>query len=619
MIQWRLHTLRTVSFPPPRSGPSPASQWRTYRTLRGPWSNSTSITLPPDGPQLGPDQLTPLVAFSRKLRQLLKDRRIEDASSHLYKTLTQEKLDNPTRFHVFSSAIGLFLQFRFMRDAYHAFNRMQDEGYIPSVNARAPMMVLEHLKYEERKTALVNGARKAFELEGADEATLRWLLRVIVRNIPCTSEDVAAIVSVFLETRPDGYTLSAPTWALLASLHVRLKDLGGAWRSFAHIKDADPQYLSSNDIDRSSLMKLAHGKPSLLPAILSAIPRLNKLGAEQDRLLLNMVIETFRKEYQYGRAFETYQILKRGDAHNYVFPDASTYQSLFNILRVADRRRGIHTRKAKRLVGAPEPRRLFCEMMFEHFKKTQGKSGTASHVVTSAVLTTALRTFMEKDDYPAAYVALEAFRMCGMDVTIYTYRAVILQLLRRMDEELPGMWRREERDRGWTYRFMLRPPLLPISTADIRVAEGVLQLSAQRDTHLPPFKLPPENWVERIMRLCANASQDGTIRGRTRRLYWLNGGLHIPSTLAVMGVVRPATDTWDLTPLLRLIRRAVWATPRGTADQEYIEQQIGEARQQMIYSISDFVSEDEVVETAGQESQEKQERKTKTTGRKHSP
>ncbi|KAI0693504.1 hypothetical protein BC835DRAFT_1415909 [Cytidiella melzeri] len=515
-------------------------------------------------------QDSPLLALRRTLEKNLRKGNYQEAAEAFRKHMASTRLRNQSRFETFERVADLFLKYGETNSAKIVHTRMKNEGFIPSLRLRACMTVL--LK-GSGKSAL-KAAPKAMALEGFEESTLRYLLAVVFVNIPCSSELIEGFVGAFTQTRPADYVLSKSTCSLLAHLHTRLgsPELANKWC---------PKPVGRLSQDRRRLLAMAESDPGLKSIIQAAILRLDMDGKEHDRTLYNSLMQYLLQKRQYTRAFQIYRLMLNGERA--ISPNAPTFMLLFDAWLTISEPRSFRSRKQKPPLDAPTPREIFRAMMYKH--RSSSPCGAHSSITVNT-LTAALRAFMRQDDYAGAFVVLRTFRLCNHQAPVNAYHAVIEGLICRIRKEMQFQTPSDVRKQVlWCHRFVQRGDISILPSDSHILVEGILNLGLSAILDFDPLPLPDAPQLHSFLRHSSSGASRKSTSARKNAFLELTRTPHrVPGPLVVIGILKAWDDQWDITPLERILRRAILAThvklfvPPAKA----VSREIAEAKVEMV-------------------------------------
>ena len=366
-----------------------------------------------------------------------KDRHSETAIvDYIRHKLSKPDLHTSSRPAAFDSIILCLLQNRRFGAACRIYDEMCAEGILPSPKTRVKLLGISAVCSADNDDDLLQSLKPVFSHEAYDESSLRELLDLLSFHV--SPDLIDRVFNCYIESRGDGYTPSSKLTGAMVDIQIR----GGLVSSAkalldAHannlVKERDHQHNTEAPYPYIAMLKALRSFQDPDPeAIQNILLRMQQDTVVPDTGLLNALITTEVSMTNYHKAFNLYNVLKTSPEELNISPDAFTFASLFKALERVDTK----SRKWRRLAHRMTPRRLYREMLTYHLIETRGKTGLRSSVVTPSVLAVALRTFMVRRDYPAAFVVLRSHVTHRQQPTLNTYRAVIRNLALHIRRDL---------------------------------------------------------------------------------------------------------------------------------------------------------------------------------------
>lgn len=484
------------------------------------------------------------------------------AIKYFQREATTALIDNPTRFLAYERSISLFLRHRYPLAAAMVFGRMTREGFIPSVSIRTQMAIIVMVERSSDEKVLREAMQGLFCQKSFDECCLRDIFHLLINCLNGSPDFIDKVADTFIATRESGFTLSEETINLLVTFHSRSGSSGTAqhWisRFTENASEKDKQEMS---YPYTTLLRdLVKSAPKEYTIYQWIVENVEAAGVVPDLPFYNALIATEVAHRRYNRAFAVYGLLWEHRTPN-ITPDAYTYASLFRALRMIHRQRNLRTRKHPRPRDARSPRQLYHEMLDCHFMRTDFQLSKPSPVISADVLHSALRTFMLTNDFPAAFLVLRTLRGCKIVPTLQTYRLIVGSLALIVKKELPLISRAHVPEDHWSYRF-LGLASYPDQTIDVdlHLLEMILRIGTEPKLSLRYIPLPDESG-RTIDRQNTSGDQFGgknvSASSAQAKKY------RKPSAITLVGLEEMDPDTpYDMTPLERILRRAVLATRR---------------------------------------------------------
>ncbi|KAI0333434.1 hypothetical protein GY45DRAFT_1368427 [Cubamyces sp. BRFM 1775] len=400
------------------------------------------------------------------LARKLADDNPSAAAAVVHRALDNAGLDNPSRFRLYEHSIASFLRYGDVMKAAMLYSRMTREGYIPSVSLRVQMHVVKLAELSATEGELLEIASDACGNPTFDEAALRDLVRTLVEGLKASPQLVQQIVDRFLHKREPGYKLSNDTVAYLLRVLGKAGDQEPAKQWSEYISGSPSSTTESPSPDpilhpyTTLLRDLAASKPSF-SVYKWTLERMQRDNVQPDLPFFNALLSHEVAQRNYAVVFALYRLLmeKRTTA---AMPQAQTFAPVFRAIhRLSCSHRYRRTHRIRAPDDMPSPRSVYKDMLTCHLEATRGRPSKPSPVLDATVLHRALRTFIARHDYAAAYTVVRAFRLFPGVVgapTMATYRIVFGGLLGRIRVQFPGLAARMsagiEPGSVWTYRFL---------------------------------------------------------------------------------------------------------------------------------------------------------------------
>lgn len=501
--------------------------------------------------------------ITEPLKRMLDDDRHGAALNFFQDAMKNTSLDSSSRFKAFVQGITIFMLRGHVAEAFSVYTRLEAEGYIPPKRIQGTMSVLRTIHRSDAATAdlLVQAATKAFSIDEFNEEDFRFMLRIISSSTRLPAAVYDDLVDAFLASRSETeYKLSDKTKVYLSYIRTR-SGFGGRIHRYRSTPE-DEAALAGDEkrlAEFASLVKMGAKDPDLSPLIHFMLHRMQRTGVSPDRIFYNRILSVLANRRRYADLFNLYSTMMRGDTD--MLPDAYTFGTLLPILKTFAAPRTMRTRKVKKPEGAPSPRQLYRDMTFCHNALSAGHDDVEPIVATGSVLNKFLDLFVSTGDYAAAYVVLRSYQVFSLPVTITTYQTVLEGLVKRMEHEFLSQ-SLQELSKFWSHRFTGSIK----GDADALERMGaILDSGAQHGHALDPLpaKTPDDQQPLPDEELVKEIETDGDVLGLTYRKIARDRpgrpAYTVPAPLAVTGLLPTNKDQYDLTPLLRIIRRAILA------------------------------------------------------------
>ncbi|KAI8984878.1 hypothetical protein BD414DRAFT_522972 [Trametes punicea] len=527
-------------------------------------------------------------AYAGRLRSVLKklaDDNPAAAAAFVHQNLDGRALDNPSRFRLYERSISSFLRYGDVMKAAILYSRMTREGYIPSIALRVQMHMVKLAELSVTEEQLLDIACDAFGNPSFDEQALRDILHTLVEGLGASPELVRRIVNEFVKTRESGFTLSNDTVIYLLKVHQKAGDEDGAryWSAYPSASRQDSADPHSHPYT-TLLRDLAASKPSF-SVYKWTLERMQADNVQADLPFYNALLahEVGRRNYEVVFAIYRLLIEKRSTT---VLPQAQTFAPVFRAIhRLSCSHRYRRANGIRVPPNMPSPRAVYKDMLTCHLEATRWRPNRSSPVLDTTVLHRALRTFLARHDYAAAYTVVRAFRYFPAAVgqpTIATYRIVYGGILGRIKVEFPQMAVRLasglDLESVWASRF-----LGARLTLDLSMIYRVLRVGTDPRLGLD-FVSAPE-WNPRQSGgptlLEGDDMRDLDLRLEAQDFH--SHGMPSPLEFADLQPV-PDNQTYSLVPLERALKRAIAASfpPEHEPLARQMSAAIAEAKRAMV-------------------------------------
>ncbi|KAI0655275.1 hypothetical protein C8Q70DRAFT_1057640 [Cubamyces menziesii] len=524
------------------------------------------------------------------------------AAAIVHRALDRAGLSNPSRFRLFEHSVASFLRYGDVMKAAMLYSRMTREGYIPSVSLRVQMHVVKLAQLPATEDELLEIAGDACRNRTFDEAALRDLLRTLVEGLKASPRLVQQVVNRFLETREQGYKLSNDTVAYLMQVYGKAGDKETAKQWSEYTSGSPTPTTESSALDpvlhpyTTLLRDLAASKPSF-SVYKWTLERMQQDNVQPDLPFFNALLSHEVAQRNYDVVFALYRLLmeKRTAA---AMPQAQTFAPVFRAIhRLSCSHRYRRTHGIRVPADMPSARSVYKDMLTCHIEATRGRPSKPSPVLDATVLHRALRTFVARHDYAAAYTAVRAFRLFPHAVgapTMATYRIVFGSLLGRIRVQFPRMAARLaagiEPDTLWTYRFLgvgdLGARDLAQLAMDVSMVHRVLHVGT--DARLscdfivaPAYARPQAAGHLGLLDDFSESESERLERLSAPREFHAHG---MPSPLEFSDLKPvPEGQAYAVVPLERVLRRAIAAScPSDGPLARQVSEEIVKAKNEMV-------------------------------------
>ncbi|THH10068.1 hypothetical protein EW146_g8483 [Bondarzewia mesenterica] len=510
--------------------------------------------------------------FELSLRRFLSNCRSEDALEYFHLQLSNAACEDRTcRFAVFELAISMFLQYSHYQHALDLYDMMFQHDLWPSALLRAKVKTVKHAQVKGSTQSYMAMLVPLLALKSFEEQHLRRYIDFLTLPLGVDFKTICAVVEAFVHAQKPGYELRTATLNKLICFSVRSghSEVAEHWLNL---------YESSPDIKTDTspatpyttiISELADNIPRSLDRINAILARMNKENITPDLPLFNTLIRVSISRRDLLRAFALYDYLITHRLFDLI-PDAFTFCSLFKAL--SKTRRMARVRRVRISENARSPRQLYNEMIACHLIVSYPDPNRPSRVIQASTLNVALRTFMLTFDYQAAYVTLQAFRTYHISPDAKTFHSVVVTLLAHMhmDLDVPTTGGNVR----WLDRFVGREYAANLKPDDIS------------DDLLDEFLLCPP-WIKPNSKQANSTKARG--EGKDRQQMFT-----VPSRFQILGIdPKPPNSVWDIGPLNRLLRRAIFARFEKTDQKplDAIESAVEAAKKEMVPVVNRKVRE----------------------------
>ncbi|KAF8511095.1 hypothetical protein JB92DRAFT_3118351 [Gautieria morchelliformis] len=402
------------------------------------------------------------------LQDLLVDGKNEDALALCHDELSFASLHRNGHHDCYHRAITLFTRHGDFEAATSLCNRMAEEGLI--VNTRTMMVLLRSMRTHDLEHVQQIQAMLRSGAAQLDDLAFKTILDTMELH-NSSPEALENALDSYLAIRGTDWTAPISVYGTIIKAH----SLAGQWdraqewleryRQTRPLRDqtaASP--ITGSDLataDHSDALagrlglKLRRRNKSrplmehpsfpyaaiLMGFVRSPAPppqgvewlfeRMRSEGIDLDISMCNMLISAFFRWGWTHRAYAIYQSLLTPES--LALPDAYTFRQIFNMLNPRRQRDVCEVA----VPDATTARQLFKETIaLDRLRLHPKKSQPHKNVISPATFNSALRTFIARDDYAAAWTVLSCFTRHHVCPDRDTMRIVILGLLRRMYKEL---------------------------------------------------------------------------------------------------------------------------------------------------------------------------------------
>ncbi|KZT23176.1 hypothetical protein NEOLEDRAFT_1136795 [Neolentinus lepideus HHB14362 ss-1] len=390
-------------------------------------------------------------------------------------------------------AVLLFMEYEHYEDAFSIYENMTKEGLLPSAALRARMLALSMAFSLMKEDEAMDGFQRLFAEGQVDERTLREVLQFMEAELGAEFSFIRTIAKIYSNSRGKGFKFGEAMSSYLVYANLAADVPEGA--DVAVHEYAEGQKMKNKvpepDVYTARLDALLESDNYSGEDVDAILASMERDGVEPDMHVFNILMECEVRNHRYPKAFELYEY-SMAHQNEKLRPDAFTFAHLFKALWRLHQPRNAHTRKYKRSTETISPRALFRSMISSHFQATQHSSSRSSTYITTPVLNLALFTFLQANDYPAAFITARSFRACGLDVNHRTFSKSFDILIGRIFRDVRVPPRHPIRQ--WMNRFLGYPlgPCLKASTSEAEVLAMIIGIGKEPRLSIfsPDYRMP---------------------------------------------------------------------------------------------------------------------------------
>lgn len=366
-------------------------------------------------------------------RRLLTPR-ADTLESYLMAKLSDNKFYNTYRSMAFMRLIRFCLERHLFDVALALYDRMLGEGFLAVHSLSLRMTALKIVQQATMPREVASQLKKLFEKMPYDVPAFMDLIHYLTDDKHASGALVDDLAHSFVSIRQIKLSEYPDLVGELASINIRADRLDAAQKWLQVFEDTCgaqgvlPDVAPYSDI----ITTLNDIRPNNADAIQDVLVRMKSAGVSPDTNVFNALIRVNLVQQRYQEAFALYHVLMEKRSHE-LMPNDVTYKMLFRATNILSHPRV--ARRHKRPGNAVQPRRLFREMLGCHLERTNGRPLERSTVVSVSAFHLALRTFMAREDYAAAFIIIRALPVFGFQPNLQTYLIVLVSLLHRMKHE----------------------------------------------------------------------------------------------------------------------------------------------------------------------------------------
>ncbi|KAI0687279.1 hypothetical protein C8Q76DRAFT_760593 [Earliella scabrosa] len=346
------------------------------------------------------------------------------------------------------------------------YARMSREGFLPSALLRTLMYIVKMAELVPDQDTLLHVISQAFQNTSLAEHDFMTLLQILKEGLSAPPPFIDHTIDAFLATRPPDYALSDVASQQIMKMHLHAGDPQRAKRWYVHSPLSTPPRSSQSDASPSPYASLLRDLSKEDQAFCEYEAAWERVKAEIPSLVLgvdflNALISKEIARERYHAVFAIYHRMMAARSAP-TTPDATTFYHVFRAInRLTSLARRRHSRgrrsRARPPANMPHPRAVYRDMLACHAEHVRARPLAASPVLKPFAVHRALRTFMGRHDYPAAYIVLRGF-LYHADQTgpvgAAAQRIVVNALLDRIGSEMPRLALYEGQSAVWAFRFL---------------------------------------------------------------------------------------------------------------------------------------------------------------------
>ena len=366
-------------------------------------------------------------------RRLLSPR-ADALESYLMTKLSDAKFYNTYRAMAFMRVIRFSLERHLFELAIALYDRMLKEGLLAVHSLSLRMAALKIAQKMTKFTETVSTLKELFENRAYDVPAFMDLVRYLADEKHAPGALIDDLAHVFVSMRQIELSEYPELVGMLASTNMRADRLDGAQKWLQVFEDTCGTQGVLPDVAPYSIIisTLNDMDPKNGDAIQDVLVRMKSAGVAPDVNIFNALIRVNFVQQRYQEAFALYRVLMEKRSEE-LMPNDVTYKMLFRANNLLSHPR--IARRHKRPENAVSPRRLFREMLECHLDRTNSRPLERSTVISVSAFHLALRTFMAREDYAAAYIVIHSLHVFGFQPNLQSYLIVFASLLHRMKRE----------------------------------------------------------------------------------------------------------------------------------------------------------------------------------------
>jgi len=387
----------------------------------------------------------------------------KDAWECLYRRMELPAMaDSKTRFDAYEHAVTLFSSYERFGEATQIQTIMMNEGFIPSFSLRTRMACIAVLTKGAGEEDLLQLLQNTLADAELTELSLYQLIRFLGDTIGFSPSTIDDIVQTWITHH--GQISEWKTLSYLIRIHVKRgqQEDAKAWLQYSIEQGTTSPALFTDFM--AGLVRREH-----TDELTATIAKMQEAGVAPDLAVFNTIIYGHIKRGHFRDAVAAYNLLfsSRGKR---LTPDKYTFTNMFSMCYKA-REPGYQVHSVKR-AQLPSPRRLYNNLIECHLIRTGGRLRGQSEALTTSVLNSALKLFMQIQDYEAAHTLLQTFDLCEVPADSTTVLIVLRPVLaiiwkERRKASKTDTWLRILLGSGWYENIEAHGTLFSLTGSDI--------------------------------------------------------------------------------------------------------------------------------------------------------
>lgn len=367
------------------------------------------------------------------------------AVGYFHKKLSSGRLARSLRPQVFEDTLQLLLGCNAFPEVLSVSGRMRSEGVIPSLGIQGRLLSIGYTQNKSSQEDFLNAIKVLFlnARTGFEDDIIHDILCHLEKT-DSPSKILEETTRVFLDSQQEGHRLHPKSVALLIKHYIGIENEANAdsWLDYhserplaPHTEDADSRLLPYR-IYLNGMVDLKKNSSLVCGPILE---RMTKDGVYPNVDIINSMIFAELRFGKSSAAFGIYDTLRTHNARS-VYPNEETFHLLYTAAAKAGANKAPDTFPVS-------PRQLFREMFELHILMKKWIIDTKWPVTSSRSLAAALSYFLAANDYAAAYVVIDGYRMFRIPFEESVTDLVMETLIKRCKDEIavltpasPAVW-----------------------------------------------------------------------------------------------------------------------------------------------------------------------------------